>query len=127
MIPSNMFDLIKALIEKTNNQKAIWGRTSRPNEFKLYLEKGAITTALWNDEREDESVSFAVYNSFGDRIENYYAEKGQPDFGLLMDLYNAAKREFYKVDETINSLFNEINDDNSIGKRLIDGVEELPF
>lgn len=127
MIPSNMSDLVKALVNKTKNKKAIWGKTSRPNEFKLYLEKGAITTDYWNDEREGESVGFAIYNAFGDRIDNYYAEKGEPEFDLLMELHNAAKREFYKVDETISNLFNEINDDKSIGKRLIDDKEELPF
>lgn len=127
MIPSNMSDLIKALVEKTKNKKAIWGKTSRPNEFKLSLEKGAITTDCWNDEREGEFVSFAVYNSFGDRIDNYYAEKGQPDFDLLKELHNVAMRDFYKVDETISSLIDEINDEKSIGKRLIDGAAEYPF
>lgn len=127
MIPSNMIDLIKALVDKTKSKEAIWGKTSRPNEFKLYLEKGAITTDCWNDEREGEFVGFAVYNVYGDRIDNFYAEKGEPEFDMLMDLHNAAKREFYKVDETISSLFSEINDDKIIGKRLIDGADELPF
>lgn len=127
MIPSNMIDLIKALIVKTVSKKAIWGKTSRENEFKLYLEKGAITTDCWNDDRGGESVDFAIYNIHGDKIDNFIAEKGDTDYTLLIELHSAAKREFYKVDETIGNLFDEINNDKSIGKRLIDGEEELPF
>lgn len=127
MIPVNMRDLIRALIDKTESKKAIWGKTSRPNEFKLSLEKGAVTTDSWSDDRGEESVDFGIYNIYGDRIDNFYAEKRDPDFELLMELHNAAKREFYKVDETISNLFGEINDDKSVGKRLIDGEEELPF
>lgn len=127
MIPTNIKDLIKALTEKTASKKAIWGKTSRPNEFKLNLERGAVTTDFWDDNRGD-TVDFAIYNNFGDRIDNFSATKGDLEFELLIDLHNAAKREFYKVDETISSLFNEVNTDKSVGKREIEGEDEpLPF
>lgn len=127
MIPNNIKDLIQALIEKTASKKAIWGKTSRPNEFKLNFEKGAVTTDFWDDRRGD-TVDFAIYNNFGDRIDNFTATRGEPEFDLLIDLHNAAKREFYKVDETISNLFNEVNEDKSIGKREIEGEDDsLPF
>ncbi len=126
MIPNNIKDLIKALIAKTASKKAIWGKTSRPNEFKLSLEKGAVTTDCWN-ENGTESVDFGIYNVYGDRIDNFLAEKGDADYDLLVELHNSAKREFYKVDDTISHLFNEINDSKSVGKREIEGKEDLPF
>jgi hypothetical protein len=127
MIPSNIESLIKALIEKTNSKKAIWGKTARPNEFKLHFEKGAVTTDSWDSDGE-EAVDFSIYNSFGDRIDSYFAVRGSLDFIVLMELHNSAKREFYKVDETISSLFTEVKADKSVGKRNIDGTEtDLPF
>lgn len=126
MIPTNMKDLIRVILEKTKAKKAIWGKTSRPNEFKLSLEKGAVTADCWYDDRGAESVEFSIYNIYGDRIENFHLEKGDLDFDLLFDLHTEAKREFYKVDETIDSLFKEVNDDNNIGKRVIE-KEDLPF
>jgi hypothetical protein len=121
-----MKELIKALIDKTISKKAIWGKTSRPNEFKLSLEKGAVTTDRWS-ENGDEIVDCGIYNVYGDRIDNFVAKSEEIDFDLLRDLHDAAKREFYKVDETINNLFKELNDDNSVGKRQIEDEKDLPF
>lgn len=127
MIPSNIENLIKALIQKTIDKKAIWGKTARPNEFKLHFDKGAVTTDRWNGNDED-SVDFGIYNNFGDRIDNFYASKGSDDYEILLELHNVAKREFYKVDETITSLFNEVRADKSVGKREIEKEsDDLPF
>lgn len=129
MIPQNITDLIKSILEKTASRKAIWGKTSRPNEYKLLFNKGAITTDNWTAEEGKECADFAIYNSFGDKIDNYYASKGEKDFELLIELHNTANREFFKVDETIAGLINEINSDKSIGKREIEKEDEdnLPF
>lgn len=126
MIPSNISSLIEAIVEKTESKEAIWGKTSRPDEFKLFLENGAVTTDWWT-ENGNEVIDFAIYNSFGDRIDNFIAYKGEFDFNLLNKLHSAAKREFYKVDETIENLFKEIKFVKSVGKRLIDGEDTLPF
>jgi hypothetical protein len=130
MIPQNIEMLIKALIEKTNSKQAIWGKTSRPNEFKMHFEKGAITTDYWRDDDDFDNVDIGIYNSFGDRIDNYFARRDTSDFELIMALYNTAKREFYKVDETIDFIFSEVKSDKSIGKREIEGLglaDDLPF
>jgi hypothetical protein len=126
MIPSKMKDLIMALIDKTISQKAIWGKTSRPNEFKLSLENGAVTTDRWSQDG-DEIVDCCIYNVYGDKIDNFVAKSEEPDFDLLRELHDAAKREFYKVDETINNMFNELNDDYSVGKRQVEDEQDLAF
>jgi hypothetical protein len=126
MIPHNIENLIKALIEKTLAKQAIWGKTARLNEFKLHFEKGAVTTDSWEGEGA-EFVDFGIYNSFGDKIDNFIAAKGELDFDLLSQLHNCAKREFYKVDETISGLFNEVKAEKSVGKREIEGQGDLPF
>jgi hypothetical protein len=126
MIPGNIETLIKAVIDKTSSKKAIWGKTSRPNEFKLHFEKGAVTTDYWVDEN-GEIIDFGIYNAFGDRIDNYYALKGSTEYELLYELHSCAKRNFYKVDETISSIFSEVKSDKNIGKREVENLDDLPF
>lgn len=125
MIPEKIANLIKAIIEKTNSKKATWGKTSRENEFKLHFQNGAITTDFWSNDRGEEFVDIAIYNSFGDRIDSYEAEKGEEDYTVIIELHNVAKRDFYKVEETIDNLFNEAKNDKNIGKREIEG--DLPY
>ncbi|WP_026951301.1 hypothetical protein [Algoriphagus mannitolivorans] len=126
MIPNNISKLIDAIINKTEAKKAIWGKTSRNEEFKLFLEKGAVTTDTWV-ENGIEAIDFAIYNSYGDKIDNFVAYKGDDDFDILSRLHNTAKREFFKVDETIENLFKELNDPKSVGKRQIEDDTPLPF
>lgn len=126
MIPGNIEKLIRALIEKTLAKQAIWGKTSRPNEFKLHFEKGAVTTDSWDTDGET-VVDFGIYNSYGDRIDSFYASDKDDSYSLLIALHNCAKREFYKVDETIINLFDEIQSVKSIGKREIEDPDDLPF
>jgi len=123
MIPENIKKLITALLQKTNAKEAIWGKTSRDNEFKLIFENGAVTTDQW-----DTSIDFAIYNKLGDRIDAYYYNSGGEDFDLLMQLHSAAKRNFYKVEDTVNGLFEELNSPKKIGKQELEKPEEdLPF
>ncbi|MCJ8290466.1 MAG: hypothetical protein HRT58_12435 [Crocinitomicaceae bacterium] len=128
-IPEKIVSLIKALTEKTLSKNAIWSKSSQNNEFKLFLEKGAVTTAYLDNTYGNDSVDFSIYNVHGDRIDGYNAVRTDPNFAILLDLYNSAKREFYKVDETITSLFDQVRNDGEIGKRLVDEAEDddLPF
>lgn len=125
MIPEKIVNLIQAIIEKTNSKKATWGKTSRENEFKLHFQNGAITTDWWSNDRSDEFIDIAIYNSFGDRIDSYEAMKGDEDYSTISELHNVAKRDFYKVEETIENLFKEAKNDKNIGKREVEG--DLPF
>lgn len=127
MIPENLTKLIQALIDKTNAKLATWGKTSRENEYKLVFESGAITTDSWIIDGNIEYVDFAIYNTYGDKIDEFMAEESNKDFPLLKSLHNVAKRRFYNVDETINGLFDEIKSTKSIGKRTIENSDDLPF
>ena len=111
MIPEKITNLIKAIIEKTNSKKATWGKTARENEFKLHFQNGAITTDWWTNDRGVEFVDIAIYNSYGDRIDSYEAEKGEDDYSILIEIHNVAKRDFFKVEETIENLFKEAKND----------------
>lgn len=127
MIPEKIEELVKSIIIKTNAGKANWGKTARVDEFKLFFEKGAITTDSWSlDDGNIVLFDFAIYNLNGDRIE--YFSRGPIDDGYqyLSELHEVARRDYYKVDETISGLFDEIKSEKSVGKR-VEESGDLPF
>lgn len=127
MIPQRIKNLIKTIVEKTDKGEITWGKTSRENEFKLFMENGAITTDNWEFEGED-YIDMSIYNNFGDKIENFSPDKGSEEFSIIKELHQSAKREFFKVEKTIDGMFMELQSSNKIGKREVEeGDEELPW
>jgi hypothetical protein len=127
MIPENFVTLIDKLSEKTSKKEAVWSKTSRDDEFKLDLGKGAITIDRWqNDDNNEQSVDLAVMNENGDRIDYiFFTYADRDDFKNLAELHSLAKRAYYKVDETFKSIFKELDSDKTIG---IKGEQDsLPF
>jgi hypothetical protein len=127
MIPDNYKQLILKLAEKTAKKQVIWNKTTRDNEYKLSLEKGALTVDRWVDQETDlDSVDLAIYNDRGDQIDRIYVNERQEDFDLFTDFHANVRRSYYKLDETIKSIFNEISSDKVIGKEK-PPPDDLPF
>ena len=126
MIPEYFKTLVVKLQEKTTRKETIWSRTSLYSEFKLDLEKGAITVNKWYDEEERQSyVSISILNNFGDRIDSFAITSNEKeDYKNLDELYTLVKRAYYKVEETIHNIFNELNSSKTIGT---EDDDNLPF
>ena len=126
MIPEYFKTLVVKLQEKTTRKETIWSRTSLYSEFKLDLEKGAITVNKWYDEEERQSyVSISILNNFGDRIDSFAVTSNEKeDYKNLDELYTLVKRAYYKVEETIHNIFNELNSSKTIGT---EDDDNLPF
>lgn len=127
MIPDNFKILVDKLKEKTTKKEAIWSKTSREEEFKLDLGKGAITIDRWVDEETGEQlVDIAVINDRGDRVDSiYFNSLEKEDYKYIVDLHVLAKRAYYKVDETFKSIFKELDSDKTIGTEK--KQDDLPF
>jgi len=124
MINANIKLIIDKLIAKTNAGQAIWSKTSRDTEFKLELSKGAITTDMWEDEHGYKMVDLSVYNANGEIIENdvFHESDEESDFTSLQNVYESAKKSYYKIDETFKTIFDELDGEKTIGRS-----KELPF
>lgn len=125
MISENLKVLIDKLKKKTESGKAIWSKTSVETEFKLELQKGAITTDNWVDSQNSESlVDLLIINANGDVIERaVFGESETIDYNQLIEVYELAKKSYYKVDETIKTIFDELDSENTVGK----GTNDLLF
>ncbi len=130
MIPENFKLLIDKLKLKTSKHEAIWIKTSRDDEFKLDLGKGAITLDLWvNHDTEEQFVDLAIINERGDTIDRiYFSEVEKEDFKNLEELHVIAKRAYYKIDETFKNILKELDSDKTIGsEKKLSEDDSLPF
>jgi hypothetical protein len=127
MIPDNFKALIAKLVTKTHKKQVVWTKTSRDEEFKLNLEKGAITVDNWyDDEANVWRVDIAIYNDRGDRIDRIaYMEAEKNDYEALMVLHSAAKSAYFKVEDTFKDIFKELDSDKTIGSEQ--STDDLPF
>ncbi|NVM61745.1 hypothetical protein FHW88_000021 [Mucilaginibacter sp. SG538B] len=114
--------LIEKLIKKTSAKQAIWSKTSRDNEYKLELQKGAITVDNWDNGNGVDLVDITILNEYGDTVDRVYFDgSDEDDYTLLIELHTLAKRAFYKVEETIKGIVSELDSEKTVGKeRRID-------
>lgn len=123
MISANIKILIDKLKKKTELGQAIWSKTSRDTEFKLELQKGAITIDNWED-GEGLFVDIAILNENGETIERDVFNVSEEDYNVLFEIYMLAKNSYYKIDETLKTIFDELDSPKIVGK---DRHRDLPF
>lgn len=117
MISDNIKTLIEKLKRKTQAGQAIWSKTSRDSEFKLEMQKGAITTDNWQDDYGNFFVDLAIINENGDVIErDVFPGEEIDDYLILQEIYELAKKSYYRSDETLKTIFEELDSDKIIGK-----------
>ena len=125
MISANIKILIEKLKIKTESGQAIWSKTSRDTEFKLELKKGAITTDNWED-GNGYYVDLAIINQNGETIERdaFNAVENEEAYKALYDIYILAKNSYYRTDETLKTIFDELDSSQIVGKDI---NKDLPF
>ncbi len=103
--------LLNVLTEKNINNETIWLKTSGDNEFKIKLSKAHLTVSQWND-GDGENYDIAIYNANGEQIEYLHVMSNdifnKEEFDLLKKHYESVTKTYYKVDETINSIIDEL-------------------
>jgi len=121
MMNANIKLIAEKLINKTDLGQAIWTKTSRDSEFKLELTKSSITTDLWDD-GGIKWIDFCIYNVNGDPIEREaFSENQVSDFTLLEKVYESANKSYYKIDETLKTIFDELDGEDIVGEK------DVPF
>lgn len=129
MIPDIHRKLIVMLKQKTTDKKAIWNKTSGKNEFKIEFDDGSITIDSWQHEVSGKWwVDLIIRNDKGDIIDKIaYNQDHHDDYNILFDLHTIVKRNYLKIDETINNIFKQIEGDKTIGKKGLGEGDDLPF
>lgn len=128
MTSEKIAKLISTLTSKTLNKKAIWTKGSGSNQFLLSIGNGMVVIVDFRKGPGDnfiltkygvksDTYSITFLNSDGDPIQDDSVDldSKKEDFQLLKQLYKAANNQYYKVDETLDELFQFINDEDIIG------------
>lgn len=125
MIPERTKELLIKLKDKSESGQAIWSKTSVDTEFKLEFQKGAVTIDNWEDSHGI-FADFAIINDNGDIIERHIfnVNEDPDDYNFISNIYKSVKNSYYKTDETIKTIFDELDSEKTIGK---DKRRELPF
>ncbi|MCD8423635.1 hypothetical protein [Tenacibaculum finnmarkense] len=128
MIDAKYKKIIDILIEKSKSKDAIWHKTSRENEFKINLKSSTITVDSWyNDKDGFNYIDFLLRNQRGDKIGRlvYTDDAENEEYEHLSILHNYARESYYKVDETIDDIFDELKGDGKVGDE--NNSDDLPF
>jgi len=128
MIDPKYKKIIDRLIEKSKTKNAIWNKTSRENEFKINLKSSTLTIDQWHDERDGKNfIDLIIRNQRGDTIGRIVFDKDteSEEYNYLSVLHNHARESYYKVDETIDNIFDELSSDGKVGEE--DESDDLPF
>jgi hypothetical protein len=121
MIAEKLQRIIELLTEKTRAKKAIWNKSSGNNQFKLSINDGsAVTITEWSDNYNNITYEVTIFNSNGDAIERFNTDldgSSKEDYHLLQTFHKAASDSYYKVEETMDALFDSISNQDVIGNK----------
>lgn len=118
MIPERLKKIVSLLKDKTSDKKAIWNKTSGQDEYKLLIGEGSSIVVSYDyGNYNSEFITISIFNSNGDMVERYDNENelDLESNELLWSFHKTARDAYYKVDETMESLLNEISKQDVVG------------
>lgn len=119
MIPEKLKQILTLLKDKTIDKKAIWNKTSGEEQYKLLIGGGSsVVVSLLYGNYNAEYFEVTIFNTLGQAVEIYSTEsESENDDAVLMRTFHKAARDsYYKVDETMDSLLEELSKQDIIGK-----------
>lgn len=106
--------LISKLIDSTKENRLNWQKTSRQNEYSTEVSSYMVSIVLLSPgtfvigKDRNETYALTLINEEGDNIDTQEITHSNPDFDNIANLYAEAKRSFYKVDEVLESLIQNL-------------------
>lgn len=107
--------LINRLLRSTKENRISWSRTSRQNEYITDVSNYSITITKLSQSTfsisNDNSDKFAIslINESGDTIDIQEVLSSDADCNLILDLYAEARRSYFKVNDVLDTLIDNLN------------------
>lgn len=135
MLPEKLKKIVILLKDKTDLRKTLWNKTSANDQFKLLMADGSsIVIWRYHSDHDQLQLMLTVFNSNGDAIERYDTEVeefNKEDWDLLMTFHKSVSDSYYKVEETMDALIQQISSQDVIGISENGGSvpddDDLPF
>lgn len=110
MMDDKVHNLILELSKKTDDKMAVWNRAANSEQFYIVLKSAMFKIDKIINKDRYVILQVSILNEKGDVIFIYNSTREQSpgDFNFLLEFHNKVKKSYFKVDETIDGLFNEI-------------------
>lgn len=106
--------LIERLLQATSEGKLHWDASSQANEYQvsvgenLVLISGPRRSLGFNVNLDMENMSIALVNRDGIEIDRQKVEISDPTYEKFLELFDMARKNYYKVDETLQEVIDEV-------------------
>lgn len=111
--------ILEQVIAKSKDRETVWNKTNRESEYKLKLSAGFITVDNWFVDSSN-YYDVNIFNKDGDKIFSIDVGEHHKDANILYEklkeLHTLAVSIFYKADETLNSMFEELKKKGKVGE-----------
>ena len=122
MISDDYISLVQRLIGRTKSGDVNWKLTANENEFMVYFKKFSLSVRRSYDHQEDmEYTSISLRNDSGEEIDQYWISTKDPQWNIVNDLYDGARRKALQIDDALHIIMEELDSDGSVG------LEEKPL
>jgi len=112
MVNERSVNLINLLKTKTIDRSIKWDCTRDDNEFKTHFNGASISIRQdWNHDEEETYEVMCIYNDDGKIIDQIYSNFHKLFATLLTDLYQAARGNALKAEETYDRLLEILSKD----------------
>lgn len=121
--------LVESLNTKTLSKEAKWERPGKADQYILTLDKGIVKIDRVVTKLGTVQYLISVVNKTGDviikqsGIRKKDATSTSADYDLLKTFYENIQRTYFKVEETLDDLLNEVSKKGEIGKNS----DDLPW
>lgn len=118
MIGNKYDSLIDRLSEATSSHKLEWEKSSRENEFKVFIDKNVIT--IYSHNKSDLSamiipaylykdyVELAILDENGNVMDSLKLDSDSDGYNKLKDLFIKVRRIYYNIDKTIDNIISHL-------------------
>lgn len=114
MINNNYANLIQKLLDATIEGRLSWQKSSTPDEFFITISDYRFTIKKQSQNRfslsSNNQSTFIIYlaNINGEIIDMQRVKNDEEDFQFVGYLFDAARRSYYKVDNVVKMLTENI-------------------
>ena len=119
MATTKIVKLILRLLEKTQNSEINWEETENEEVYQATFPDYSIRISLRPSGGENCDYKLSIYNENGNLVEaiwdNDISSQDLPDaYPKMRSLYDGARSKAMKVDEALDSILNELKDEDDI-------------
>jgi hypothetical protein len=106
MIPDSKYpEIVKGLLEKTRQQKAIWEELpGEENAFRLRLRNSTIELRYFAPSTEPDIIAIILRNSEGRQVGSWNVTDGEPYWALVNDLYDLVVKKNTGWDKVLEEI-----------------------